>query len=450
MPPVVGREAAEPDRPRRRQRRAQVRRQRCGSNGAGARSSPISVACTCAGSRAVNASPSSRSAAACTRSTSRARPSGSVSYQATTVLRDGSAITAGSRRRPCASSSSDRSTRGDEPGRGDRGGGQRGLPLAGLDQQAAARGQPARRGGGHPALDVEPVRAAVERHRGSWSRASGGISAMESVGTYGAFATTTATRPRSDGGQRRVEVALVHLPRDEVAARARDGGGVDVDGVQREPGHRRGERRGDRGRAAAQLDDDVAGPQERERRAGRAARCAAAARRRRGRRRCAARRTPPSPAGAPAARRRRGAATRAASSAGERAASTSRRASSSAKTQPAARRAATTSAGGRVGKGPTVPAQAGSVAPVLDAHRQTGSALRLEWGPTGAAAIGRGCDVAVVVDVLSFTTTVTVAADRGVERAALPLGRRRRGAGRRRGARRHARRRPVPRAARAR
>ena len=56
---------------------------------------------------------------------------------------------------------------------------------------------------------------------------------------------------------------------------------------------------------------------------------------------------------------------------------------------------------------------AGSVAPVLDAHRQTASTLRLEWGPTGAAAVGPGCGVAVVVDVLSFTTTVTVAADRG-------------------------------------
>jgi 2-phosphosulfolactate phosphatase len=61
---------------------------------------------------------------------------------------------------------------------------------------------------------------------------------------------------------------------------------------------------------------------------------------------------------------------------------------------------------------------ASSVAPVLDAHRQTASALRLEWGPTGAAAVGPGCAVAVVVDVLSFTTTVTVAADRGI--AVLP------------------------------
>jgi 2-phosphosulfolactate phosphatase len=51
---------------------------------------------------------------------------------------------------------------------------------------------------------------------------------------------------------------------------------------------------------------------------------------------------------------------------------------------------------------------------VRDAHRQARSALRLEWGASGAAAIGPGCGVAVVVDVLSFTTTVTVAADRGI------------------------------------
>ncbi|MCF7549602.1 2-phosphosulfolactate phosphatase [Pseudonocardia sp. WMMC193] len=46
-------------------------------------------------------------------------------------------------------------------------------------------------------------------------------------------------------------------------------------------------------------------------------------------------------------------------------------------------------------------------------YRQAGYALRLDWGPTGAAEIASEVDVAVVVDVLSFTTTLTVAADRG-------------------------------------
>jgi 2-phosphosulfolactate phosphatase len=51
---------------------------------------------------------------------------------------------------------------------------------------------------------------------------------------------------------------------------------------------------------------------------------------------------------------------------------------------------------------------------INDAHRQSTYSLRLDWGPTGADALGPGCDVAVVIDVLSFTTTLTVAADRGV------------------------------------
>ena len=37
----------------------------------------------------------------------------------------------------------------------------------------------------------------------------------------------------------------------------------------------------------------------------------------------------------------------------------------------------------------------------------------MDWGLSGAAAIGPGCDVAVVIDILSFTTTLSVAADRG-------------------------------------
>ncbi|WP_148616465.1 2-phosphosulfolactate phosphatase [Nocardioides rubriscoriae] len=52
--------------------------------------------------------------------------------------------------------------------------------------------------------------------------------------------------------------------------------------------------------------------------------------------------------------------------------------------------------------------------PLDPAHRQAAHAVRLEWGPTGAAAVAAGCDVAVVVDVLSFTTTLTVALDRGI------------------------------------
>lgn len=38
----------------------------------------------------------------------------------------------------------------------------------------------------------------------------------------------------------------------------------------------------------------------------------------------------------------------------------------------------------------------------------------MDWGPTGAEAVVTDCDMAVVVDVLSFTTTLTVAADRKV------------------------------------
>ncbi|GAA5140807.1 hypothetical protein GCM10023340_01550 [Nocardioides marinquilinus] len=48
------------------------------------------------------------------------------------------------------------------------------------------------------------------------------------------------------------------------------------------------------------------------------------------------------------------------------------------------------------------------------AHRQAGHRVRLEWGPTGAAAVAAGADIAVVVDVLSFTTTLTVAVERGI------------------------------------
>ena len=48
-------------------------------------------------------------------------------------------------------------------------------------------------------------------------------------------------------------------------------------------------------------------------------------------------------------------------------------------------------------------------------YRQSGSAVRFEWGLTGAVAVADGAAVAVVIDVLSFTTTVCVAVDAGIE-----------------------------------
>lgn len=48
-------------------------------------------------------------------------------------------------------------------------------------------------------------------------------------------------------------------------------------------------------------------------------------------------------------------------------------------------------------------------------HAQTGHGVRFDWGLDGALAVASGADVAVVVDVLSFTTAVSVALDAGTE-----------------------------------
>ena len=42
-------------------------------------------------------------------------------------------------------------------------------------------------------------------------------------------------------------------------------------------------------------------------------------------------------------------------------------------------------------------------------------AVRMDWGVQGAQAIAQGADFVVIVDVLSFTTTVSVALDQGAE-----------------------------------
>jgi 2-phosphosulfolactate phosphatase len=51
---------------------------------------------------------------------------------------------------------------------------------------------------------------------------------------------------------------------------------------------------------------------------------------------------------------------------------------------------------------------------VLPAHRQASYDVRFDWGLAGAVTIAEGAAVAVLVDVLSFTTTVSVAIEAGV------------------------------------
>ena len=53
--------------------------------------------------------------------------------------------------------------------------------------------------------------------------------------------------------------------------------------------------------------------------------------------------------------------------------------------------------------------------PALEVYRQSEFAVRFDWGLQGAAAVAPGAGVVVVVDVLSFTTTLSVALDHGVE-----------------------------------
>lgn len=53
------------------------------------------------------------------------------------------------------------------------------------------------------------------------------------------------------------------------------------------------------------------------------------------------------------------------------------------------------------------------VAEKQDLNGQPGNGARFEWGLAGAAELGHHCAVLVVVDILSFTTTLDVAVGRG-------------------------------------
>ncbi|RJQ74550.1 hypothetical protein D5S17_22430 [Pseudonocardiaceae bacterium YIM PH 21723] len=59
---------------------------------------------------------------------------------------------------------------------------------------------------------------------------------------------------------------------------------------------------------------------------------------------------------------------------------------------------------------------------IADCFRQQGSAVRFEWGPEGLRALLEDCAVVIVVDVLSFTTSIDIAVSRGAVIRPLPWG----------------------------
>lgn len=58
---------------------------------------------------------------------------------------------------------------------------------------------------------------------------------------------------------------------------------------------------------------------------------------------------------------------------------------------------------------------------LVDAYRQGGAGVRFDWGPSGADALGGDDGAIVIVDTLSFTTSVSVATGRGIGIIPYPL-----------------------------
>lgn len=59
---------------------------------------------------------------------------------------------------------------------------------------------------------------------------------------------------------------------------------------------------------------------------------------------------------------------------------------------------------------------------LVEAFRQAGAGVRFDWGAVGAATLPDPAGALVVIDVLSFTTAVSVATGRGIAVAPFPLG----------------------------
>ena len=157
------------------------------------------------------------------------------------------------------STSSSRTTWAARPAAVISAGGPRRLGDAGLDEQPTAGRSQSPAPATTPRWTSRPSAPPSRATRCSWSRASGGIRAISSVGTYGALTTSAGDPAAQVAGQRGVEVALEDPVRWQVAAGAGDGVRVDVRGVHLQAGYAGEQGRAERAGAAAQVDDDVAG-----------------------------------------------------------------------------------------------------------------------------------------------------------------------------------------------
>src|SRR5215472_6807614 len=148
----------------------------------------------------------------------------------------------------------------------ERGGRQRSLPLARLDQQMTAWPEPAGRSSRYPAQHVKPVRPAIERDPGlvnaGLGRQQRHLAGRHVRHVRDHDVDQAAQRPR----QRLVQITQVDGPAArQVAGRAGRGYGIDVDGVQLRQRHGIGQRGSHGSAAAAKVEHDRARRRQRRR-----------------------------------------------------------------------------------------------------------------------------------------------------------------------------------------